>query len=185
MLDSSILAFLGSFLQALQGLAVIAQIDAVLALELIGNVIDEALVKVIAAQEGIAAGRAHLEDAVADIQDGDIERAAAQVVDRDDLILLLVQAIRQGRSSRLVDDAQHFQPGDLTGILGGIALGIVEIRRYRDDRLGNCLAQVGFGVSLELAKDHRRDFRRRVFLAAQNHADITIRRLCHLIGHPR
>ena len=68
-----------------------------------------ALVKVIAAQEGIAAGGAHLEDAIADIQDRDIEGAAAQVVDGDDFILLLVQPIGQRRGGRLVDDAQHFQ----------------------------------------------------------------------------
>ncbi len=131
------MAFSAASLQALQRLAVLAQVDAVLALELVGEVIDDAQVEVIAAQEGIAAGGAHLEDAVAHIQDGDIEGAAAQVVDGDDLVFLLIQPIGQGRSGRLVDDAQHFQPGDLAGVFGGVALGVVEVGRHGDDRLGD------------------------------------------------
>ncbi len=129
-------------------------------LELIDQVIHDALVEIVAAQEGIAAGGAHLEDAFAHVQDGDIEGAAAQVVDGDDFVLFLVQAVGQGRSGRLVDDAQHFQAGDLAGILGGVALGIVEISRHGDDRLGDRFAQVGFGVGLEFGQDHGRNFRR-------------------------
>jgi hypothetical protein len=106
-------------------------------LELADQVIHHALVEVIAAQEGVAAGRAHLEDAIAHIEDRDIEGAAAQVVHGDDFVLLLVQPVGQRRSGRLVDDAQHFQPGDLAGVFGGVALGIVEVSRHGDDRLGD------------------------------------------------
>ena len=54
----------------------------------------------------------HLEHAVADVQDGDVEGAAAQVVDQDVLAVLLVQAVGQRRGGGLVDDAQHLQAGD-------------------------------------------------------------------------
>ncbi len=145
---------LRGFAQTLQSLAVLAQVHAALAFELIGQVIHHAHVKVIAAQEGIAAGRAHLEDAIAHIQDRNIEGAAAQVVNGNHLVLLLIQPIGQRRSGWLIDDAQHFQAGNLTRIFCGVALGIVEIGRHGDDRLGNRLAQVGFGVGFELAQDH-------------------------------
>ena len=40
------------------------------------------------------------------------------------------------------------QAGDAAGILGGLALGIGEIRGHGNDGLIDCLAQVGFGVLL-------------------------------------
>ena len=52
-------------------------------------------------------------------------------------VVFLVEAIGQRGGGRLIDDAQHFQPGDLAGIFGGVALGVVEVRRNGDDRLGD------------------------------------------------
>ena len=117
------LGLLGGLLQALQGELVLAQVDALLLLELVRQVLDQAHVEVLAAQEGIAIGRLHLEDAVADVEDRDVEGAAAEVVDRDLGLLLLFEAVGEGGRSRLVDDAQHFQAGDLAGILGGPGAG--------------------------------------------------------------
>jgi hypothetical protein len=64
----------------------------------------------------------HLEGALADLEDRDVERAAAEVVDGDDLVALLVEAVGERRRRRLVDDAQHFEAGDLAGVLRGLAL---------------------------------------------------------------
>jgi hypothetical protein len=55
----------------------------------------------------------HLEDAVADLEDRDVERAAAEVVHRDRLVLLLVEAVGERRSGRLVDDARTSSPAIL------------------------------------------------------------------------
>ena len=116
--ESSILAFLGGFLQPLQRELVAAQVDALLLLEFIGEIVDEAHVEVLAAEESVAVGRLHLEHAVADFQDRNVERAAAEVIDRDGAALLLVEAVGQRGRGRLVDDAQHFEAGDLAGVLG-------------------------------------------------------------------
>ena len=103
---------------------------------------DQAKVEVLAAQEGVAVGRLHFEDAVADLQDRHVEGAAAEVIDRDQAGLLLVEAVGQRRRGRLVDDAQHLEAGDLAGVLGGLALGVVEISGNGDDGLGDLLAEV-------------------------------------------
>ena len=107
------LGLLGGFLQPLQGHPVLRQVDALLLLELRRHPLDDALVEVVAAQVGVAVGRFHLEHALADFEDRDVEGAAAEVEDRDLLVLLLVQAVGQRRRGGLVDDAPDLEAGDL------------------------------------------------------------------------
>ena len=123
------LRLLGGLAQALQRHAVLAEVDAVALAELVDDPFDDALIEVVAAEVRVAVGRLHFDDALADFEDRDVERAAAEVVDRDGLVLLLVEAVGQRRRGRLVDDAHHFEAGDLPGFLGGLALRVVEIRR--------------------------------------------------------
>ncbi len=98
--------------------------------------VHHALIEVVAAQVRITVGRLHFDHALADFEDRDVERAAAEVVDRDDLVLLLVEAVGQRRGGGLVDDALHVEAGDLAGFLGGLALRVVEVGGHRDDRGG-------------------------------------------------
>ncbi len=77
------LGALGGLLEALQRHAVAAQVDAGLLLEVLDQPVHDALVEVLAAQEGVAGGGAHLEDALGELEDRDVEGAAAEVVDRD------------------------------------------------------------------------------------------------------
>src|SRR5690606_33392512 len=63
-------------------------------------------IEVIATQGGVTAGGLHLEHPVDQLEDGDVEGAAAQVVDREVSLASLVEAVGQGRGGRLVDEAQ-------------------------------------------------------------------------------
>ena len=155
------LRLFGGFLQALQRKAVGAQIDAVLFLEFVGQVIDQALVEIFAAQERVAVGGLHLEHAVADFEHRNVERAAAKVVDRDGAGALLVHAVGERRRRRLVDDAQDFEAGDLAGVFRRLALGVVEIGGNGDDGLRDLLAEMRLGGFLHLLQDEGGDFGRR------------------------
>ena len=94
--------------------------------------VDDLLVPVVATEVVVAAGGLDLDDALADLEQGHVERAATEVEDEDRLVLLaLVQAVRQRGRGGLVDDAQDVEARDLTGLLGGLALGVVEVRRRR------------------------------------------------------
>ncbi len=101
-----------SFLEALQGKLVVLQVDAVVPLELGNEIFDETHVEVFTAEESIAVGGLHFEDAVADLEDRNIEGAAAKVVDGNCLAFFLVEAVGEGCSGRLVDDAQNFKTSD-------------------------------------------------------------------------
>src|SRR5699024_3588841 len=114
---------------------------------------DDALVIVVAAQMVVAAGGKDLYHAVADLDQRYVKGAAAQVVDHDLLGAAVVQAVGQRGGRGLVDDAADFQPGNAAGVLGGLALGVIEVGRHGDDGLGDGFAQVGFGVGFELLQD--------------------------------
>src|ERR1700731_4233868 len=100
------LGFFGRFLKALERELVLFQVDSIVLPELVGKILDKADIEILAAQEGVAVGRFHLEYAIADFEDGDVEGAAAEIVDRDDSRALFVEAIGERRSGRLVDDAE-------------------------------------------------------------------------------
>src|SRR5690606_4044080 len=102
---------------------------------------------------------------LADLEQGDVERAATEVEDQDELVLLaLLQAVGERGRGGLVDDAEHVEARDLTGVLGRLTLGVVEVRGHRDDGVGDGLAEVGLGVLLQLAEHARRDLGRGVGL---------------------
>ena len=159
------LRLLRGLLEPLEGLAIVPQIDALVLLELLDEPLDDALVEVVAAEVRVAVRGLHFEDAFAELEDRDVERATAEVVDRDDLVLLLVQSVRERRGRRLVHDPQDLEPRDLAGVLGRLTLVVVEVRRDGDDRLGHLVTEERLGVGLELAEDHRRDLRRSQVLA--------------------
>ena len=79
-------------------------------------------------------------------QDGHVERAAAEIVNRDQSFLLGVQAIGQRGRGRLVEQADDVQTGQSARVLGGLALRVVEIRRNRDDGLVNVFAERSLGL---------------------------------------
>jgi hypothetical protein len=106
-----------------------------------------------------------------------------EVVDRDLLVVLLVHAVGQRRRGGLVDDALDLEAGDAPGVLGGLALGVVEVGRHGDDRLGDGLAEVVLGGLLHLLQDLRRDLRRGHLLAVDLDPGVAVVGLDDLVGH--
>ena len=128
--------------------------------------LDQGAIEVVAAQMRVAVGGQDFEDPVLDAENGDVEGAAAQVVDGDQALGELLQAIGERGRRGLVDDPQRLEPRDARGVLGRLALRIVEVCGHGDDRLLDLLAEVVFGRLLQLLEDHRGNLRRRPLLAA-------------------
>ena len=157
------LGLLSRFLQPLQRHLVVGEVDALGVLERLHQPVDHPLVPVVAAQVGIAAGRLDLEDALADLEDRNVERAAAEVEHEDRLLrVLLVEPIGQGGRGRLVDDPQHLEAGDLACLLGCGPLGVVEVRGDGDHGLGDGGPEIALGVPLQLLQDASGDLLGRI-----------------------
>ena len=95
---------------------------------------------------GVPVGRLHFKESVSNVQNRNIKRAATQIINRNFLILLLVQAVRQGSRRRLVDDSENFETRNLPSVLRGLPLTVVEIGRHGDHRLGNLFTQLRFRI---------------------------------------
>ena len=95
---------------------------------------EHAMIEVIAAKRRIAIGGQHFEHALGQAQDRDVERSAAKVVYRVDTFGGIVEAVGDRRRGRLVQQPQDRQAGKLRGILGGLALRVVEIGRHGHHR---------------------------------------------------
>src|SRR3546814_7081515 len=83
--------------------SILAQVDALVLVELVDQVVDDALVEVLAAEEGVAVGRQHLELLLAvdvgDLDDRHVEGAAAQVVHGD--LAVAAVLVQDRKSTRL------------------------------------------------------------------------------------
>ena len=130
-------------------------------------------VEVVAAKTGVAVRGQHLEDPAAELQDGDVEGAAPEVVDRDRPLLALVEPVGERRRGRLVHEAQHLEACEPPGVLGRLALAVVEVRRHRDHGLADGAPERVLGPALELAQDERRHLGRRHLTALDHETDHT------------
>ena len=134
------------------------EVDAFGVLEGLDEPVHDGVVPVVATEVGVTVGRLHFEDAFGDLEDRDVERAATEVEDQHGLLgRALVESVGERGGGRLVHDAQHLESGDLAGLFGRGALGVVEVRRHGDDRLGHGVTEVGLRVALQLLQDARRD----------------------------
>src|SRR5690606_39035299 len=142
--------------------------------ELVGQVFDDACVEVFAAQEGIASGGEYVEDAVLDFENGDVESAAAEIEDGDGDVEFFAESKGQCRGGGLVDDANDVQSGDASGVFGGVALRVVEIRGHGDDGFERLFAEVFLGDEFHFLQDDAGNFGQAVFFVAQFDADVFV-----------
>src|SRR5690554_1457598 len=178
------LRLLGGVLQALKDHLIVRDIDAGIAPKFLDEIIDDRLIDIISAELCITVGRDDVDDVTADLEDRNIEGPAAEVVNDDEVVILLIEAVSERGCGRFVDDPLDIETGDFTRILGRLALRVVEIRRDRDHGLGHALTQIILGRLLELAEDVCAHLGRRDALIADLKADVSIRTTLELIRHP-
>ncbi len=167
------LGLLCRFLEAGHRHGVRREVNTVVVLEAGDEPVDDSIVPVVAAEGGVAVGGLHLEDAFADLEHRHVERASAEVVHENEVIVLgLVESVCQGCGGRFVDDAQDLEACDLAGFLGRLALRIPEVGRNGDYGFRDRFTEECLGVALQLHEDPGCDLLRVVGLPVDLHAPV-------------
>ena len=182
------LRLLRRFLQALLGERILAQINAIRVLELLGEVVDKQDVEIFPPEEGIAVGGEHFELVLAvhfgDLNNGYVEGSATEVVNGDlGISALLIHAVGQGSGRGLVDDALHLETGNAARVFRSLALGIVEVGGNGDDRFRDLFSEVILGGLLHLLQHFRRDLGRSHLLPLRFHPGVAVIGLHDVVGH--
>ena len=171
------------FLHPLQRHLVFSQIYPVLLIELLGDPVNDLLVEIVASEMGIAVSGLDLENPVAHIEYGYIESSAAEIKYGDLLVLFAVEPVREACRRRLVYYTKYFEPGDLSGVLGCLSLGVIKIRRYGYYRLSHLFTQIIFRRLFHFLKYHGRYLRRRVLLVLGYHDYVAVGAVGDLVRH--
>src|SRR5580700_6978790 len=146
---------------------VISKIETEVAANVVERDGDQQIVDVIAAEMGVAIGSDDFENAVVQLENGNVESAAAEIVDGDDSVLLFVEAVGERCGGGFVDQAQDFEAGDAACIFGSLALGVVEIGGHGDNGFRYRGCEKALGVALELTENQGGDCRRGESLLAE------------------
>lgn len=130
-----------------------------LALELVDEVVDQAVVEILTTQVSVTGSRLDLEDTLLNGQERDIEGTTTEIEDEDVALTLdlLVKTVGDGSGSRLVDDSENVEASNETGILGSLTLRVVEVGRNGDDSVVDGLTEVRLGGLSHLGEDHGGD----------------------------
>ena len=115
---------------------------------------------VVAAQSRIATRSDHFKNALRQTQNRNVEGSTAQVVNGIDAFAGVIKAIGNGRRGGLIDQAQQMNSRQLGRILGGLALGVIEISRHSNDRTVQIVIEGVFGAVTQRGQYLGADFDR-------------------------
>ena len=172
-------------LQLFERVGVVARVEPFFCDKAVRKHVEDTIVEVVATEEGVATRCQHFKDVLADLEDRNVERTATEVINSDLLVEAFTEAIGEGGSRGFVEDAQYFKARDLSCVLGGLSLVVVEVCGHGNDRFGDFFIESRFRDLLHLAKHHCRNLgQRKVFLAhADAHAVVCA--LSNLVGADR
>ena len=139
-----------SFTDSLHSHFVVCDVNAVFLLELVNNPLGNTHVEVVAAETVVTCCSKNLYNAVTDFKDRDVEGTAAEVVNHNLLVRLLVETVSKSGSCRLIDDTENLKTCNLTCVLCCLTLAVRKVCRNGDNRLRNLCAEIAFGICLEL-----------------------------------
>ena len=152
------------FLNSLHSHFIARNINAVLCLKISNNPIHNTLIEVIAAKTVITGCSQNLLNAVAHLDNRNIESTAAEVINHNLLVVFLIDTVGKSRSSRLIDNTLYIKTRNLTCILCCLTLCIGEVSRNCNNCLGYGSADISLGIIFKLLQNNSRYFLRSVSL---------------------
>jgi hypothetical protein len=154
---------LGADEQVGAALQILQRIAAELRLEAAGEELDDAVVPILAAELVISLRSEDADLARIEVEEGDVEGAAAEVIDQQGLVPVgSLHAVGDGRGGGLIDDLQNLEPGPPAGFERCLPLGVAEVSGDGDHGMGDRSAERPFGVLLQCGEQEGRELDRRV-----------------------
>mmetsp|Transcript_8272 Transcript_8272/g.27507 ORF Transcript_8272/g.27507 Transcript_8272/m.27507 type:complete len:698 (+) Transcript_8272:103-2196(+) len=142
-------------------LGVAGDVLLVLALELLHKVLQETSIEIFTTEVRITSRRLDFEDTFFDGQQRHIKGTTTEIKHQDALVLddfavdfAAIETVRERRGGWLVDDTEHVEASNGTGILGLATLSVGEIRRDGNHSLGDRAAKLRLGGRLHLLQNH-------------------------------
>ena len=121
--------------------------------------VDQTVVEVLTTQVSITGSGLDLEDTLLNGEERDIEGTTTEIEDQDVALALnlLVETVGDGSGGGLVDDTEDVETRDETGVLGGLALRVVEVGRDGNDSVVDGATEVSLSGLAHLDEDHGRN----------------------------
>ena len=121
----------------------------------VGDQVSQPFVNVIAPKVVVAGGGENVHDATQQLDDRDVERAAAKVIDQHPQVRVITDAITVGQrgGGGFVEDALDRQPRDFPCFKRRLPLHLVEICRHGDHGALHRMAQGLLRGAFHLAQD--------------------------------
>ena len=108
----------------------------------------------------VASRGQHFKDATRKAKNRHVKGAAAQVVNEERPLRVLIETIRNGGGCGFIQEAQHVQASELRGVFCRLALCVVKICGHGDHRAIKLAAEALFGASFKRTQNFRRHFDR-------------------------
>lgn len=139
---------------------IVSNVDVLLLEEVSSAEFDELVIEIFTTKMGVTSSSLDFEDTVVESKEGDIESTTTEIEDEHVLftLTLLVKTVSNSGSSGLVDDSEHIETSDGTGVLGSLSLGVIEVSRHSDDCVLDGAGQESFSDFSHLDENHGRDF---------------------------
>ncbi len=156
-------------LDSLHSHLIFREVDAFFRFEIVDDVIHNSLIEIVAAEHAVTVGGKNLEHSVADIENGHIERAAAEIVNHDLMrSFILIESVSKSRRRGFVDDTKHVQARDFACVLCCLSLTVREVCGAGDDGVLNGFAEISLRVLFKFRKNHCGNFLRGILLAVDS-----------------
>mmetsp|Transcript_58 Transcript_58/g.35 ORF Transcript_58/g.35 Transcript_58/m.35 type:complete len:307 (+) Transcript_58:998-1918(+) len=176
------LGLLSGFSDSLESELVVGDIHAVLVVELLDKELLEAVVEVLTSEGSVTVSGLDLEDTSCDFENGNIESSTTKIVHGDDLSVSLIETEGEGSGGRLVNDSLHLEVSDLSGILSGLSLRVVEVGGHSNNGLLDGVSNVRLSGLLHLHEHVGADLLRRVLLSLSLNPGVTVAGSDDLVG---
>jgi hypothetical protein len=129
----------------------------VFAFEILCEECDKTIIEIFTSKVGITSSGLDLENTILfDSQKRDIESSTSEIKNKDVPFAgdLLVEAVGDSSSDRVVDNLMNVKTSDGSSILSSLSLGVIKVSRNSDDSVGDSPSKVSLGSLLHLKEDH-------------------------------